>query len=291
MPTCNYDLILGSGFLQATEVFTKYRHRLTKCFFSILSNFAHFGFLGETTERLKGTLGDERDVFAVPDTGAERNVMDTEYALRHGLQIQRNEEYREYLQFADGTVQETVGRVNTYWTFENGKRIPISFEVLKNCCSDVIIGEEILMTYNVFEEQASSIVNIASESDEYYLAPFDFIRTWQRPLEKTSQKIRYDQAKSGCTKQSGNPEITLDTAHKREEQEQRRLDKWNYTYDFGATASTGEKELEKIRRARYASENGDHRQNGGPRRSHGSGAPSTDRQTARIPSIPTAHDR
>jgi hypothetical protein len=75
LPNCIYDVILGSAFLTATETLSKYGRRLTECVFSMAGVFK-FGFLGNKCHRLEGILGDEHKVLAVPDTGAERNVMD-----------------------------------------------------------------------------------------------------------------------------------------------------------------------------------------------------------------------
>ena len=72
-----YDLILGQPFLWVTETMTKFRHRFTECLFSV-GRFFHFGFFGNGQERLRGTLADLYRTNAVPDTGAERNVIDLE---------------------------------------------------------------------------------------------------------------------------------------------------------------------------------------------------------------------
>lgn len=72
-----YDLILCKGFLTATETMSKYRRRLTKCLFSVKGCISHFGFLGDSYQRLRGRLAGEHHVLAVPDPRAERNVMDS----------------------------------------------------------------------------------------------------------------------------------------------------------------------------------------------------------------------
>lgn len=75
LPHCIYDLILGNAFLAATETMSKHRRRMTKCIFSV-ANVFHLGYLGNYMQTLKGTLADQYAALAVPDTGAERNVMD-----------------------------------------------------------------------------------------------------------------------------------------------------------------------------------------------------------------------
>ena len=221
---------------------SKFRHRLTKCLFSIINNVSHFGFLGETYQRLEGTIADTHQVFAIPDTGADRNVMSLQYAIDHGLEVQSEPKNRGYLQFADGTFDETEGQVETYWTFATGERIPVTFEVLRYCCSDVIIGEDILTEHNVFQEHAESIIwDMAFDADSYELAPFDFVNSWQRRCDRLIEKI-------GGKK---NPSYHVSPATNAMIEEQQRRNVWNQKYDFGAEATTGEKELEKVRRERF----------------------------------------
>jgi hypothetical protein len=76
--TCIYDLILGRRFLDETQTLSKYQHRLSQCVFFEQRSFK-FGLLGETFRRMEGTLGSHEHVLALPDTGAERNVIDFQY--------------------------------------------------------------------------------------------------------------------------------------------------------------------------------------------------------------------
>ena len=84
LPNCSYNLILGSSFLTATQTFSRYRHRLTECVFS-MANILTFNFMGNECQRLRGHIGDYGEealgVLAVPDTGAEANIMDERYGL------------------------------------------------------------------------------------------------------------------------------------------------------------------------------------------------------------------
>ena len=155
-----------------------------------------FGFLGETRQRLQGTLGDGHTVLAIPDTGADRNVMSLQYAVDHGFELMTGQNHCGYLQFADGSYDKTVGQVKTYWTFASGERVPVTFEVLEYCCSDVVIGEELLTEHNVFVDHAPSIFMTATGHDESYeLAPFDFFNFWQRHYERLMDKAASMRAK------------------------------------------------------------------------------------------------
>ena len=77
LPQCTYDFILGSQFLNATETFSKHRRRLANCTFSVFNVF-HLNFLDGGRQTIDGKVGGYQ-VFATPDTGAERNVIDLGY--------------------------------------------------------------------------------------------------------------------------------------------------------------------------------------------------------------------
>ena len=97
------------------------------------------------------------------------------------------------MQFADGTFQETVGQVNTTWTFASGLKVPVTFEVLENCSADVILGEDLLWEYNVFQTYAASIQDIPYESEDdeelFDLAPFSFKRKLERKASSLKHRI------------------------------------------------------------------------------------------------------
>ena len=75
---CVYDLILGSTFLTSTGTLSRHRRRLVECLFSV-ANLFHFSFLDGSSQFLEGTLADRYPVLAVPDSGAEANVIDYRY--------------------------------------------------------------------------------------------------------------------------------------------------------------------------------------------------------------------
>ena len=119
------------------------------------------------------------------------SYLHTRYATEHNFEIYNGLEDCGYLQFADGTYQETVGRVHIYWTFASGERIPITFEVLQNCCSNLIIGEDVLWDYDVFNVYAASITQSQS-SEPFSLAPFG----WESKRETGWLKKAYDKITS-----------------------------------------------------------------------------------------------
>jgi hypothetical protein len=74
---CTYEVILGRVFLSTTQTLSTYRNRLTRCIPSLTTqrNF-RVGLCGDTCQRLIGVIGDKNTVYAVPDTGAEANLID-----------------------------------------------------------------------------------------------------------------------------------------------------------------------------------------------------------------------
>ncbi|KAL8726145.1 MAG: hypothetical protein Q9166_006902 [cf. Caloplaca sp. 2 TL-2023] len=197
LPNCSYSMILGSSFLTATQTLSKHRRRLTECLFSMV-DVLKVSFLGNDCQRLQGRIGccgkNDFDVWAVLDTGAEANIMDQSYAISHNLRIKKGSHRCNLLQFADGTYQETVGQVETYSTFDSGQSIPVTFDVLADCCADVILGDSILYDHNVFENHAASIVAYESPYNVYQLAPFDFVKNWQKTYAELVARFQFSEA-------------------------------------------------------------------------------------------------
>ena len=96
----------------------------------------------------------------------------------------RGPENRRVLVFADGSQQETVGQVETSWTFESGPSITLIFEVLEDCIYDVILGQDVLWEHNVFDTYAASIQTLPSNTDSFDLAPFSFVPKWAQKMSE-----------------------------------------------------------------------------------------------------------
>ena len=71
-------MIMGNNFLNDTETLSKHQYRFTKCLFSATTatGVQRINLIGENRQFLEGTLGGIEKAYAVPDTGAEGNVMD-----------------------------------------------------------------------------------------------------------------------------------------------------------------------------------------------------------------------
>ncbi|KAH0562955.1 hypothetical protein GP486_002478 [Trichoglossum hirsutum] len=113
------------------------------------------------TERriLPGTI-DGVDVLALPDTGADKNILSAAFARRHGIQIEKRPEFRKSLQLGDRITTQTTGQVMLPWSFANEpERVyHVPFEVLEKCPADVIIGNEFLGVTKTMSANAHRLV-------------------------------------------------------------------------------------------------------------------------------------
>ena len=82
--------------------------------------------------------------------------------------------------------------MNTSWTFADGLTIPITFEVLENSSADVILGEDVLWEYNVFQSYATAMQEVPHEDDRVPvsdLAPFSYRKRWEQKVGRLQHRI------------------------------------------------------------------------------------------------------
>lgn len=116
---------------------------------------------------------------------------DLRYAKSHGFHIKTGPGTENFLQFADGSYQETVGQVTTHWTFASGERALLTFEVLEACASEVVIGEDFIYSHKIFHEYEASLWMFSLDNDSFDLAPFDFVTTWQKNYLNMKSKLQF----------------------------------------------------------------------------------------------------
>jgi hypothetical protein len=131
------------------------------------------------------------------------------YAKKLNLVINRSAEARNYLQFADGSYKQTLGQTHTHWTFASGKRILITFEVLKNCASNVVIGEQILYENEVFTEHVDDFRVLEMEKKGSELAPFDFLNRVEGTLEKGKRMLGKKKKKDEGVRRKSYPTLVI----------------------------------------------------------------------------------
>lgn len=158
-----------------------FRHRLKKCSFfvkNLLSSNLVEDYIESDCPRLRGHLGISTSVPEdfLADFGAERNLMSEDFARSKGFFIKSGWRYRGTVCFADRTEQETVGQVETTLTFQSGKCVAMTFEILRNVSANVILGEDFLYDNDVWNIHQSSLCEPPSSRQSDELQPFDFKR-------------------------------------------------------------------------------------------------------------------
>jgi hypothetical protein len=80
--------------------------------------------------------------------------------------------------------------VTTHWTFASGKRIRLTFEILEDCASSVVVGEDFIYSHKIFQEHEASLRMFSASTESYELAPFDFFSSWQQKYLNLKSKLR-----------------------------------------------------------------------------------------------------
>ncbi|KAK2010441.1 hypothetical protein LZ32DRAFT_378675 [Colletotrichum eremochloae] len=116
-----HDAVLGKHFLMASETMTKHRHRLRRLHDRAIRTLQGLPVLsvnniGVVTQRLNVMIVDEH-VEALPDSGSEPNLLSLDYVISRGFGKLVNTNDIRMIQFADGTVQKTMGSVWLNWAY------------------------------------------------------------------------------------------------------------------------------------------------------------------------------
>jgi len=153
-----YDVVIGDEFLQATQTMSVYDHRLSWAPRSKSTlHIRHVNLLGDPNQRIRGIL-DGKSASALPDSGAEPNLVSYDYAKRRGWLTRRLLGDRNLLQYPDASLSRTEGQVRAIWRFhrdqESYAKRAVSFEVVRNLRFDIVLGQEFLEDTNAYTEQA-----------------------------------------------------------------------------------------------------------------------------------------
>lgn len=82
-------------------------------------------------------------VMAFPDTGAEKNIISLDFAIRNKLEIQRDSQLE--FQLPTAKVSRSIGTAYLPWQFAGESKVfKVLFSVLPKCTHDVIIGGKFL---------------------------------------------------------------------------------------------------------------------------------------------------
>ena len=172
LPDCIFDVMIGGAFLYATSTMTLHRTRLSRI--PRPRRALHIrvvNLCGTPSRRLNGVLHTEK-CRALPDSGAEPNLLSYEYVKQRGWLVDMvpGPESCTLLQFADGSTETTEGRLHLKWSFDGkwdvttpSASFSITFDVLRGCPFDVILGQDFLDQTNAFTKYVESFQDVYHE--------------------------------------------------------------------------------------------------------------------------------
>ncbi|KAL2808850.1 hypothetical protein BJX63DRAFT_407712 [Aspergillus granulosus] len=152
LPRCVHPVILGRNFLissQTLDTELLYRRFKKKRVYHTRRN--RLCFLGSLFDRTRGTFNGHT-AWALADTGSDVMVVSRSYAESHGFDIHTADNYREWLEFADGSMRRADGMVlNAEWSFGKGSlKYRQNFFVLDGIDTDIILSNSFLFENRIF---------------------------------------------------------------------------------------------------------------------------------------------
>ncbi|KAL7905317.1 hypothetical protein GGI35DRAFT_461394 [Trichoderma velutinum] len=163
LPGCVSDLVLGNGFLRATNALKKVCHRIKSKLLGT-PKLLQLSYLGNEKQRLRGYLNGHLTA-ALPDTGSDVMLINGAYARGIGLEVDSNIGNRGTIRLADGSTAVIGGIVRDVEWRVGSATVQCNFYVLENLCVDVILSNNYLFEMNIFSEQEEYFFNINSDDD------------------------------------------------------------------------------------------------------------------------------
>ncbi|KAL2060236.1 hypothetical protein VTL71DRAFT_9631 [Oculimacula yallundae] len=234
-----YDCLLGNAFVRSTKLMTEHIKRFVKGVFPS-HKFWSMNLLGETTPRVRGILGNNIDIEALPDIGSSRNIMDESWARSAGLSIRTAAENKGVVVFPDNSTRDTIGQVHTTITLPGGQFTPIVFEILPDCYVPVVLGEDFVFDNDLYINYASAFVETECHDSSYDLLPMAY--------HKKSSFASMFRRRNG-SRGSPAPNMVQEPLNEKEELDRQR--KWNKDFSRGRTADQAEWDAEWDRRAAH----------------------------------------
>ena len=173
LPNSIFDVMIGAKFLYETNTMAGNNHRLCRIPKPDRAMFArNINFCGSPRYYLNGVLraaeSEPERCFALPDSGAETNVLSYKFAERMGwlTDLVPSLESDRLLLFADGSTARSEGQLHLEWTFCYGWRTAfldaehhLTFEVLSRCPVDAILGDDFLDETDAFTKHAEAFID------------------------------------------------------------------------------------------------------------------------------------
>lgn len=173
LPNSIFDVMIGAKFIYETNTMAGNNHRLRRIPKPDRAMLArNVNFCGSPRRCLNGVLlgadSEPKWCFALPDSGAEANILSYEFAKRRGwlTNLVLRSESERLLLFADGSTARSEGQLHLEWTFCHGWRTALAnaehhltFDVLSGCPVDAILGEDFLIKTDAFMNHAKAFVD------------------------------------------------------------------------------------------------------------------------------------
>jgi hypothetical protein len=193
-----HDVVIGNPFLNYTETFTRYAHRIKRKLRK--SCLPRLCFL-ESQQQVSGWINGTH-VNAVPDTGAEVSVMSASFAKKQGFVVDKSRAHRIPLALADGSTVKTTGVVkNLRWLFgSSAVSHCLDVYVLKGLETDLVLNYTFLHDTDAFNKHKQDF-DVKGRGEPQLVKTISVIKMVDTALESSRWKHSGKQRTliSGCT--------------------------------------------------------------------------------------------
>lgn len=204
--------LIGMAFLSATETLTRFTSRLV----DLPQNWKRslrVCAVGSAANRVSCFING-KPVIAYADTGSEVALVNDAYAMKHGLHSKYG---REELMLADGSLEYTSGYTEvefklprrpdqSYEAWRALKAKKIRFHILKNLQFDVLLDEDMIDQFQIFQKGAHALVSRLSEITPC-LAPIIHLSKAERKAVESFSAFKNKLKRwTSATTRSGNQE-------------------------------------------------------------------------------------
>ncbi|KAM0820558.1 putative Peptidase A2 domain-containing protein [Seiridium cardinale] len=191
---CAAPMTLGKAFLDATEVFTRFSHRLTKGALhmkrTIVGGFKKIWklMLMENARQKLGCQIDGDLVFAIADSGSDIDLVSREYAQFRGWDITTLPDDEGFVMLANEDIVKLTGYIETSLSI-GGKSALRRFYVLDDLVNDVVLGDETLNESQVFTMHKESFVDVLDHEEDRDFCMIEWVEKFNEVEEKVDEML------------------------------------------------------------------------------------------------------
>ncbi|KAL3452036.1 hypothetical protein BJX65DRAFT_303750 [Aspergillus insuetus] len=163
---CVHDIILGRGFLNATQTLTTFKSRI-KSEVVRRPRSLRLQLVGGQGQQMQGYFNDQLTT-AFPDTGSDIMLVSRAYAKKLGAKIDYDPAGFIQIELADGTTAWTSGVVRDVSWRLGMMEVYCNFYVLDDLCVDVVLSNDYLFEFNVFTECNHLFLEVGLEDEQEF---------------------------------------------------------------------------------------------------------------------------